>query len=475
MAATTIKRTVRQSARRVVVSIGKRFPFILRWTRRALAAGRKVVYRQLCRRNPVDPKVVVFEAYSGRAYACSPRALYQAMLADERFADYEFIWVFLTPQSAALAEAGFEVADLEQPSAAKRIREPLDLLMGRQALDELKRAKLVRWGSREYMRSYARAGTWISNFVVPPYLWPREGQVFLETWHGTPLKQLGCDISAGGNVMYEVRDIHDRYRREGRRLTYLISPSAFATDKFATAFELVATGRTDAIIEEGYPRNDALVTSTPEQVAEIRRRLDIPEGKRVILYAPTWRDDQHQTGLGYTFETGVDFDRLRTELGDDTVVLFRAHYFIASRFDFARYDGFVRDVSRIGDINDLYLVSDVLVTDYSSVAFDFANLERPIVYYMYDLESYTGNLRGFYLTLDELPGPVARTEDELSEALHRAGRPDPEIARRYGAFNARFNYLDDGHASERVLARVFPPDGGIAGIAATSDAGDAAL
>ena len=210
MAARQLKRTARQAARRVVVSIGKRFPFILRWTRKALAGARTVSYRRLCAANPVDPKVVVFEAYSGRSYACSPRALYQAMLSDERFADYEFIWVFLTPLSAALADGGFTVADVEQPSPAKRITEDLQAILGTEALDELKRAKIVRWGSREYMRSYARAGTWISNFVVPPYLTPREGQVYLETWHGTPLKQLGCDISAGGNVMYEVRDIHEQ-------------------------------------------------------------------------------------------------------------------------------------------------------------------------------------------------------------------------------------------------------------------------
>ena len=463
MPARHLKRTARQAARRVVVSIGKRFPFILRWTRKALASARTVSYRRICAKNPVDPRVVVFEAYSGRSYACSPRALYQAMLSDERFADYEFIWVFLTPMSAALAEGGFTVADLEQPSRAKRITDDLETILGTEALGELRRAKIVRWGSREYMRSYARAGTWISNFVVPPYLTPREGQCYLETWHGTPLKQLGCDISAGGNVMYQVRDIHERYRREGTRLTYLISPSRFATDKFATAFDLEDTGRSDAIIEEGYPRNDALINTTPGQIAAIKERLSIPADKRVVLYAPTWRDDQHTTGLGYTFEAGVDFDLLQQEFGDDTIVLFRAHYFIASRFDFARYDGFVRNVSAVSDVNDLYLVSDVLITDYSSVFFDYANLERPIIFFMYDLESYTGNLRSFYLDLDELPGPVARAQDELVDALKSVGEPDAGIAERYRAFNERFNYLDDGHASERVLARVFPIRQGASG------------
>ena len=113
-------------------------------------------------------------------------------------------------------------------------------------------------------------------------------------------------------------------------------------------------GRHDAIIEEGYPRNDALINTTGDQIAAIKERLSIPADKRVVLYAPTWRDDQHTTGLGYTFEAGMDFDSLQREFGDDTIVLFRAHYFIASRFDFARYDGFVRNVSDVNDVNDLY-------------------------------------------------------------------------------------------------------------------------
>ena len=158
-----------------------------------------------------------------------------------------------------------------------------------------------------------------------------------------------------------------------------------------------------------------------------------------------------------TRSKGADFDRLQREFGDDTIVLFRAHYFIASRFDFARYDGFVRNVSGVSDVNDLYLISDVLVTDYSSVFFDYANLERPIIFYMYDLESYAGNLRGFYLGLDELPRP-GHPHKRRVDSLRSVDELDPTIVEHYRAFNARFNYLDDGHASQRVLAKVFPAE-----------------
>ena len=137
-----------------------------------------------------------------------------------------------------------------------------------------------------------------------------------------------------------------------------------------------------------------------------------------MLYAPTFRDNQHD-GSGYTYDTHLDFDRLREEFGDEYVILFRAHYFVANQFDFSRYEGFVYDVSALDDITPLYLISDLLITDYSSVFFDYANLKRPVLFYMYDLEQYANDIRGFYFSLDELPGPILKTEDELVDAIRR--------------------------------------------------------
>mgnify|MGYP000910123033 CR=1 FL=1 len=106
--------------------------------------------------------------------------------------------------------------------------------------------------------------------------------------------------------------------------------------------------------------------------------------KKVILYAPTWRENQHLPGEGYQFQLPVDFKRWREVLGDEYVILFRAHYFISNSFDFVAFSGFVYDVSQMDDINPLYLAADVLITDYSSVFFDYANLRRPILFFMYD-------------------------------------------------------------------------------------------
>jgi CDP-glycerol glycerophosphotransferase len=256
------------------------------------------------------------------------------------------------------------------------------------------------------------------------------------------------------NALYETEEMHENYRVEGRRLTYLLSPSRFATEKFTSAFELEAGGRPSPIIEEGYPRNDFLTTHTAADIARVKARLGVPEGKKVVLYAPTWRDNQHSSGVGYTYKAEADFDALRAALGEDYVILFRAHYFISNSFDFSGTGGFVVDVSRVDDINDLYVISDMLVTDYSSVFFDFANLRRPMAFFMYDLDHYESDLRGFYLSLDELPGPVVLTTDELIGAIRAATAPDASEDPRYEAFCARFTYLDDGHASERVIRRL---------------------
>ncbi len=203
----------------------------------------------------------------------------------------------------------------------------------------------------------------------------------------------------------------------------------------------------------GYPRNDFLVNHTEKDVQEIKKRLGLENSaKKIILYAPTWRDNQHSASKGYTYKTEIDFEKLKTELGDEYVILFRAHYLVANSFDFGRYEGFVRDASGVDDINELYLISDMLITDYSSVFFDYAILERPIIFYMYDLEKYRDEIRGFYLRLEELPGVIVMTEDGLVELIKLyKNRRNSDVHR---VFNMKFNYLNDGQSSRRFVEDV---------------------
>jgi CDP-glycerol glycerophosphotransferase len=439
----------------VVSAIGKRLPIVLGFARESVTVARRAAYHRLERANPVEPKSALFKAYSGRNYADSPRAIYEAMLRDARFDEFTLYWVFREPIARSLAARGYDVRGLDA-SAGSGLTADLEVVFGEQALADLRRATIVVWGSPEHNRAHARSAYWFCNTVIPWHIAPRKDQAYVQMWHGTPLKKLGNDIepAMARNALYSWRQTHRRYAREGQRITYLVTPSRFASDKLSSAFAFSEKDRAEKILELGYPRNDAL-RGVDDRVADaIRVRLGIPKDKRVVLYAPTWRDDQHSSALGYTLELPADFERLRSELGEDHVLLFRTHYLIGNRFDFERYGGFVIDVSAVSDVNDLYVVSDVLVTDYSSVFFDYANLERPIVFYMYDLDEYATNMRGLYVDPGELPGPIARTDDELVAALRSAGTPDADLGDRYRRFGERFTYLDDGHASQRVIERV---------------------
>jgi CDP-glycerol glycerophosphotransferase len=451
---------LKKNAKKSITDLGKRIPAVRDLTRALLSTKRDRAYRRDCRTEHVDQRVVMFECYAGRGYTCSPRALYQAMLADPRFKDHTFVWVLRAKLARSLdLLGGYDVRGLDPGTATQ---DGLLRMFGIEALEELKRATIVPYASKEYYRQHARAGYWISNYILPTHMDVREAQTYLQTWHGTPLKRLGCDISEDkSNAMYLVRDIHDRYKTEGRRFSRLLSPSRFTTEKLMTAFDLADRGD-EVVIEEGYPRNDYLLNVTTEQIEATRRRFSIPEGKRAILYAPTFRDNQHDSGTGYTLIPEVDFDLLQRELADDYVILFRPHYLVANKFNFARFDGFVRDVSTIMDINDLYVVSDILVTDYSSVFFDYANLGRPTIFYMYDLELYAKELRGFYLDLDELPGPIVRDERGFVAAIRSAGMPDEGLLETTRRFNERFTSLDDGRVSQRVLRRLFDDQAGTA-------------
>jgi len=368
----------------------------------------------------IDDRLVYFQTFSGRGYSDSPKAMYEYMLTAPEYKDYRFVWSFKDPQKYSfLLQNG--------------------------------RTSLVKFRTKEDNKALRKAKYWITNYRMLNHQYPRKGQIYVQCWHGTPLKRLGYDIAESDNVMNSLEEIKEKYRTDAEKFSYILSPSPFATDKFATAWNLNATGQRYKLLEEGYPRNDRLAIATDEDRVRLRKQFGV-EDKKVILYAPTWRDNQHTSGQGYTYKTEVDFDRLQRELGDEYVILFRAHYLVANSFDFDRYKGFVTDVSSYGDINDLYIVSDILVTDYSSVFFDYSILERPVVFYMYDLEHYANEMRGFYLSLDELPGPIVKDEGGLIDEIRKTA--DWQADEKYKEFKKRFNPYEDGQSSKRVLAKV---------------------
>ena len=317
----------------------------------------------------------------------------------------------------------------------------------------IKNTKVIKYGGKIFEQNLAVAKYWIFNYRVEDHIYPKKNQIYVQCWHGTPLKRLGYDLKNSHNAMNSDEEIYSRYKIDAKKFRYILSPSHFASEKFITAWNLANTNMTNKVVEEGYPRNDFLYNYTLDDIKQIKQNIGIPEDKKVILYAPTYRDNQHQSGIGYTYQTEVNFDFLQKELQKDYIILFRAHYLVANSFNFEKYKGFVYNVSEYDDINYLYIISDLLITDYSSVFFDYANLKRPIIFYMYDLEQYKEELRGFYLDISELPGKIAQTDEELISLIEST--KNFVYDEKYQLFNKKYNYLDDGQATKRVTDKIF--------------------
>lgn len=368
-----------------------------------------------------DSQTVVFESFQGRSYACNPKGIFEAMLREEDYKDFQYIWVF---------------RDVEK---------------GKKLLPEGK-AKIVRFESFSYYKALARAKYWIFNSNTRSFLKPGKQRVFVQTWHGTPLKKIGCDVEREGNAVTKISEMLKIYHREAEKISYMVSPSAYCTDKLISAFDLKLCNKEGIVLETGYPRNDSLFRSSVQEIEELKKKFRIPMDKKVILYAPTFRDHKHSELGGFSVEQGIDFSSLRKQLGEEYVILFRAHYFIAKRLDLKQYEGFVIDVSDVNDINELYLVSDLLITDYSSVFFDFANLRRPMFFLMYDYEEYKNQVRDMYFDTEELPGPILKNQAELVESILTYDQN--QWMEKYEAFHNKYNYLDGPDCGKKVIEKI---------------------
>ncbi|SNS32528.1 CDP-glycerol glycerophosphotransferase [Geodermatophilus pulveris] len=272
------------------------------------------------------------------------------------------------------------------------------------------------------------------------------GTTYLQTWHGTPLKRIHHDAPFRPGWL-------DAADRDVARWDHLLSPNAWSTERLRGAF-----GFRGPVHETGYPRNDVLSSPDRDAVrARVRARLGLAEGTTAVLYAPTWRDDQVLDGTGGSgADLRIDLDAFAARLGADHVLLVRLHNIVVDRLDLPAGIP-VLDVSAEPDPAGLYLAADVLVTDYSSVMFDFAVTGKPVLLFAYDLDHYRNDLRGFYVDLEEVaPGPVLATSAELVDALADLDATTAPHAARYARFRETFCHLEDGHATGRVLDLLTP-------------------
>lgn len=350
---------------------------------------------------PIQERTIVYQSFGGTALSCNPLALF--MSARKRFEGQGWLHVWI-------------VNDLELAPDEYR---------------NLEDVVFVRTGSDLHLRYLASAKYLVNNATFPPWFIRREGQKYLNTWHGTPLKTLGRDMR--GRLLE-----HKTFTRNLLHSTHVISPNPHTTEVLTRTNETQGL-LTARVAETGYPRIDLTMNATDREVAALRTRLGIKPTDEVVLYAPTWRGEHGAVRL----ETDRLIEDLKSMEAPGRKVLFRGHALteeLLSGMDLGAYL-----VPKDVDTNQVLAAVDTLVTDYSSVFFDFLPLRRRIVLYVHDLEEYQRD-RGLYFDIEEMPGIVCRTRDEMREAL-RAEVPRDKLERCLATFCPR----EDGRASERVL------------------------
>lgn len=301
--------------------------------------------------------------------------------------------------------------------------------------------------SRKWYELLHSAKVLVNNNNFPSYFRKSPGQFYVQTWHGTPLKQIGNDVPSA-NLSLSYREL---MKREAHYWDVLLAQNSFARDTLPKAFGF--TGRT---VDTGYPRNDGLTGSAARTRREdVRRRLGIPPSHTVLLYAPTWRDNIRNSDNQYGAVQYFDPERARTQLGNDYTFLLRGHSNTMGSTRVPAAAGTI-DVTAYPHINDLLLAADILVTDYSSVMFDFCVTRKPILILAPDLELYRGTTRGFYLDIEDIvPGPIVSTNDELVAALRNLPQLAAVYATKYAHFVDTFAPNDDGQAASRIVDELF--------------------
>ncbi len=391
--------------------------------RRAVVAEAVAGFRRL----PVDPSVVLYESFAGNGMLCNPEAVYRTLRGDRRFDHLRHVWVLDDPA--------------RHPSVLSEL-----------AGDD--RVSVVTRRSAAYFRHLSTAGYLVNNATFPAEFGKRSGQVYVNTWHGTPIKRMGYDIPSGsqgmgngtGNVV-----------RNFLQADYLVSASPFMTDQmYARAYRLSNLFR-GLVIEEGYPRIDR------QAIGRERAREVVAGGRplgpgRVVLYAPTWRGESFHDPRDDSADLVEQVRRLSQRLGDEWTVRVKVHQAV---YGAARRLPGLSDVLIDNDIptNVVLAAVDVLVADYSSIIVDFLALDRPIVVFAPDHSEY-GEVRGLYEPATGWPGPVLVDIDDVADAVSQAGSGgprDPALTHRDSRqqWRSRLCPHEDGRAGQRLVDVVF--------------------
>ncbi|MFJ4851373.1 CDP-glycerol glycerophosphotransferase family protein [Streptomyces sp. NPDC088733] len=358
-------------------------------------------------------ETVLYSSFGGRSCGDSPRAVHEELLRRPEADGLEHLWVVRDGQAVP-------------PGTAR----PVVL------------------HSAAWYEALARSRYVVTNTHLPQWFVRRPDQRVLQTWHGTPVKRTGRDLAGTlcADLPHLPRPPHDT----GRQWSVLLSPNTAGTGALRTA--LAFDGE---VAETGLPRTDVLFADDRDKIAAaLRDRLGIPRGRTVVLYAPTRRDDLAYDAGHYRRSPHLDLAEAEAALGRDHVLLYRSHPLVADRLRPGR-SGFARDVSAHPDAAELLLLADVLVTDYASLAADFANTGRPMLFLVPDLEHVRDTLRGFYPDFEaQAPGPLLHSTAEVAGALRDLDTVARHSADAYAHFRATFCHLDDGRAAARATDRL---------------------
>ncbi|SEC31426.1 CDP-glycerol glycerophosphotransferase [Streptomyces sp. 2224.1] len=383
---------------------------------KVLSGDNKIrAYHEVFSRLPVKKRTVVFESHLGKQYSDSPRALYEEMR--RQGLEFEAIW------SYAGSPKGF----------------PKD-------------ATLVKRWSLPYLKALAQAEFWVDNQSYPLKLTKRPETTYLQTWHGSALKNMGFDQPA---LKAQTRQQQAEQQRSLDRFDRFLIRSEHDVHTLARAFRL----KEKTLLRVGYPRNDALVRARQREAdrgvrerGPLAAKLGIPDDKTVLLYAPTFRKAGGRHGR---FELPFDVERFADRFGDRYVLLVRSHYLNHVVLP-PTVQGRVIDVSGHHDVTPVLELADGLITDYSSVMFDYALLDRPLVFFTYDYDEYVHEGRGTYFDLlEHAPGPVVRTEDDFHQAIKAFDSQSAEYAESRREFVAKFGEYDQGNAAQSIVDQFF--------------------
>ncbi len=314
-----------------------------------------------------DNKLILFVSYGGRYYNDSPRCIYEKMLVDPRFKDYKMVWAFRNPDDY---ESNINKVKIDTP---------------------------------KYYITALKARCWVTNVVIERGLdFTGKNTFYFHTTHGILPKLTGYDSKEKMTV--------------ANRFVYKYDFSIAQTEYDKNVQPQMYGLRLDQIEACGFPKNDVLAQVKPSDTMRMRQKLNIPEGKKVILYAPTFRGD-----ITGTMDCPVDFKLWNKVLGDEYIVLYRAHPVMANIAHIDSSSGFVFDVSKCPNNNDLMIASDILISDYSGIFFEFGVLGREMYCFAYDYEEYSKSWGLYFDIRKELPGGFLE-EKQLLEYIKEGDR-----------------------------------------------------